>query len=82
MKIRRNKDGQQNLRDLRKLVELDENLSVVRFGGNWQVNRLVGNTWHITTCPWYHKERQALQSALYQEVESKEEASYNAKLRK
>ena len=76
--IRRNKNGMQNLFDLRRAVDDHSTLSVERSGGSWEVKTLIDNTWHVNTCPYHYDERQALQSALFGEVESVDEAKYNA----
>jgi hypothetical protein len=77
-KIRRNADGQQSIRDLRKALAKTNN-SVYRQGGNW-----ITSEWsevrgcHMTeTCPYHWTERQAIQSVLG-EVESKDAAKYHA----
>ena len=76
--IRRNADGQQSIRDLRKALAKTRN-SVYKQGGNWitsiwseAITRYV-----VGTCPYYWTERQAIQSVLG-EVESKDEAKYHA----
>jgi len=77
MKIRRNKDGQQNLNDLRKALAECQTASVHKLSGNWVVSKLVqGNTWFETPTPHYYDERMAIQKALFGEVESKDEVLY------
>ena len=72
--ITRNKDGQQNLRELRAELAKQNSIRVEREGGNWLIKRLTGGAWHITTCPYYFGERQAIQRALEIDVESASEA--------
>ncbi len=78
IKIRRNADGQQSIRDLRKALTATRN-SVYKQGGNW-----ITSIWSealtcyvVGTCPYYWTERQAIQSVIG-EVESKDEARYHA----
>jgi len=75
MNIKRNKNGQQNLRDLKSALKDSPSVAdVYRLGGTWQISHVSGIVEH---CPYYCDERQALQLALYGEIESKEEARYN-----
>ena len=77
--IKRNKNGQQNLTDLRRAMDERDDVSVSRFGGNW-VQRTWSEemgAWMESTCPWHFDERMAIQSALYGEYESKAETDYH-----
>lgn len=78
IKIRRNADGQQNIRDLRKVLATTKN-TVYKQHGNWitSVWSQALNCFIVGTCPYYWTERQAIQSVLF-EVESKDEAKYHA----
>jgi len=76
MNIKRNKDGQQNLVDLRSaLTECNRVADVYRVGGNWQISNASGI---VESCPWYYTERHAIQHALFGAIEYKEEARYHA----
>lgn len=75
---RRNKDGKQNLTDLRKLLADRDDLNVYRFGGNWKIGRFSKNCWHETSCHYSVDERGAIQIALY----GSEEASYEIEFAK
>lgn len=75
MQIRRNKDGQQSIRDLRSALS-ETRITVYWQGGNWMISDAYGIT---TPCPYWLTERQAIQKALFGEAESKEEARYAAK---
>lgn len=82
MNIRRNKDGQQNLVDLRAALAACPTVTVQRLGSNWELSTKSsqrGSVWHTTTLPHYYTERQAIQRALFGEVETPEEAQYNAR---
>jgi len=73
--IKRNKNGQQNLRQLRAaLKDCPSVADVYIVGGTWQISNVSGI---VDTCPHYCDERQAIQLALYGAIESKEEARYN-----
>ena len=75
MNIKRNKDGQQNLRDLRAAVKDSPSVADVYIvGGTWQISHVSGI---VESCPYYCDERQALQLALFSETESKEESRYH-----
>ena len=73
--IKRNKDGQQNLRELKSALKDSPSVSdVYRLGGTWQISNVSGM---VESCPHYYDERQAIQQALYGETESKEESRYH-----
>jgi hypothetical protein len=77
--IRRNKDGQQNLADLRKALAACQEATVQRVGGNWEMSTKSnerGSVWLTTTLPYHYTERQAIQRALLGEAESKDEVKY------
>ena len=76
--IRRNADGQQSIRDLRKALARTRN-SIYRQCGNWITSEWseARGCYMIETCPYHWTERQAIQSVLG-EVESKDEAKYHA----
>ena len=75
MNIKRNKNGQQNLRDLKSALKDSPSVAdVYRLGGTWQISHVSGM---VESCPYYCDERQALQLALFGAIESKEEARYN-----
>jgi hypothetical protein len=74
MIIRRNKDGQQNLRDLKAAIkDCPKTADVYKNGRNWQISNKSGV---VESCPWHYNERQAIQHAIYGVVEHKEEARY------
>jgi hypothetical protein len=74
--IRRNKDGQQNLKDLRVAISVcPKTADVYKEGRNWKISSVTGI---VDSCPWYYTERQALQMAVYGEVESREQARYHS----
>jgi len=76
MSIRRNKDGQQNLTDLRAAIKkCPKTADVYKLGRNWQISDRTGV---VNCCPWYYTERQALQQALFENVESGEESRSHA----
>jgi len=76
MSIRRNKDGQQNLVDLRSaLDDCPRVADVYKLGGNWQISNVSGM---VESCPWHYTERHAIQHALYSRIESKDTAKYHA----
>ena len=62
--IRTNKDGTRNLRDLRDAVEATYELNVYCQGGDWKVGVLVEGCWHMTSCPYWYTERDAMEMAL------------------
>lgn len=78
IKIRRNKDGQQNLNDLRKALAGTKH-SVYKQGGSWITSEWseARGCYMTETCPYHWTERQAIQSILG-EVESADEARYHA----
>ena len=76
--IRRNADGQQNLRDLRRELAKRDNVQVYRWGNSWKASTFVDGAWRVETCHWNWTERQAIQAALFGEAESPAEAEYHA----
>lgn len=78
IQIRRNKDGQQNLNDLRKALAKTKH-SIYKQGGNWIALRWSDshNAFMAQACPWHWTERQAIQYIIG-EVESADEARYHA----
>jgi hypothetical protein len=77
--IRRNADGQQNLSDLRKALDAEATRSVRSQGGQWIITSWVDSTGYESPCPYYYDERMAIQKALFGEIETPEEAQYNAR---
>jgi hypothetical protein len=80
--IRRNADGQQNLRDLRKLLS-ESRHRVYKQGGNWIT--MQWSDMHYCylekPCPYHYGERQAIQWLLFGASESPDEAKYRGRKR-
>ena len=86
--IRRNKNGQQNLTDLRRAIAGRTDVRVYSQGNDWIIERLAYGLelvnlqaigWHSRPLPyWIGSERQAIQFALYGDVESPDETQYYA----
>ena len=74
--VRRNKDGQENLSDLRQWLRSESEIDVYKFGGNWIVSNLVNGAWHNWTLPYHYTERQAIQQALFGQIETESEILY------
>lgn len=79
MSIRRNKDGQQNLSDLRLALSSRLDVHVYRQGGNWVISKWDGTVWHAGPCSYTYDERAAIQRALFGEIEGPEEIQYHAR---
>lgn len=79
MSIRRNKDGQQSLADLRKELAKRRDAEVTYVGGNWIVHSRADDCWRSDYCHYSYTERQAIQKALFGEIETPEEAKYHAR---
>jgi hypothetical protein len=75
--IRRNADGQQNLTDLRKALAASQHM-VHRQGGNWIMQQWSEshNAYLETPAPHWMSERQAIQTVLFGESESPDEAKF------
>jgi hypothetical protein len=78
-KCRRNADGQQNLIDLRKALAASPH-SVHNQGGTWIMSQWSEshNAYVETPAPYWMSERQAIQTVLFGEAESPDEAKYHA----
>ena len=76
--IRRNKDGKQNLIDLRKELEERTDVRLHKMGGNWILNQWSEGhqAWWENPLPWHFDERAAIQHALYGECESEDETEF------
>ena len=77
--IRRNANGQQNLTDLRKALAASRH-TVHRQGGNWIMQQWSEshNAYVETPAPYWMDERQAIQTVLFGESESPDEAKFHA----
>ena len=81
MSIRRNKDGKQNLGDLRKALEERSDVELFREGTGWVVSEWSEqqDAWVASPVHPRHDERAALQIALFGEPEREEETATYAK---
>ena len=77
--IRRNKDGKQNLVDLRQAVDAEDCVNVRKQGGDWIISRWCDATgcWHEQQCHPRRDERAVLQIALFAEAEHKDCTEYH-----
>jgi hypothetical protein len=78
MAIRRNKNGQQNLNDLRKKLKDKDGVFIYRYNCRWVIRTVNDAFWRDETCPHKWTERQAIQSELFGEAESPAEVKYHA----
>jgi hypothetical protein len=80
MTIRRNKNGQQNLADLRAALAERDDVTVYALGGNWIISNYSHpyRVWQNHQCPYWYTERQAIQHALFGQCETETEEAYHA----
>ena len=74
MEIRRNKNGKQNLNDIRKAVEENKDVCVYKQSGDWIISQWSDRMGAWMTSPAHprHDEREAIQIALFGEYEPEE----------
>lgn len=78
MKIRRNKDGQQHMGDLRRELDARTDVTIHWVGGSWVLSTKGPDFWHESTLPYFFDERMAIQKALWGDYECPEEARFHA----
>lgn len=79
IRIRRNKDGQQNVNDLKEAVKKMPNVDWFHLGGGLVISRYskVSRCWHQQPCHPDRTIREVLQIALYGDYERKDEIRYH-----
>jgi len=78
--IRRNKDGRQNMNDLRKALAASPHM-VHPQGGNWIMQQWsdAHGAYLEQPAPYWMNERQAIQQVLFGEFEREDEVRYHAR---